>query len=338
MKVLITGGSGFLGQNIQESFKPSKINPYETQIDDDRAHYSVIAASSQPYDLREKYACKKMLEHYRPDVIIHAAGSVGGILANRENPGKFMYENLSMGMNMIESTLRYRDEQAPHVKLIMLGTVCSYPKITPVPFQEGDLWNGYPEETNAPYGIAKKTLMKLGQTYHEQYGLDVINLIPVNMYGPHDHFNLTSSHVIPALILKFYSAIKDGSDAVEVWGSGRASREFLYAPDCARAINNAIWAPNVGPEPINIGTGKEITIRELVTEIGEQMGFEGEIVWDDSKPDGQPRRCLNVDRAKEKLNFTAGTDFKTGLKQTIEWFLKQQQTFECTETRIWENE
>lgn len=321
MKVLITGGSGFLGKNIQEVFKSSEVDQY---IDVQKADLSVISVSSDQYDLRDKYSCKKMLEQYRPDAIVHAAGSVGGILANRENPGKFMYDNLSMGMNMIESTLKYRDEHADWVKFIMLGTVCAYPKITPVPFQEGDLWNGYPEETNAPYGIAKKTLMKLGETYSEQYGLDVVNLIPVNMYGPHDHFNLTSSHVIPALILKFYSAIKDGSDMVEVWGSGNASREFLYAPDCARAIGNAIFAPNVGPEPINIGTGKEITIRELVTEIGEQMGFEGEIIWDNSKPDGQPRRCLNIDRAKEKLNFTAETDFKTGLKQTIEWFLKRQ--------------
>lgn len=322
MRILLTGGSGFLGKNIQAHFKPDR-DPNCVHIDDDRAHYSIIPMSSDVYDLRDSYACKKMLEHYRPDVVVHAAGSVGGILANRENPGKFMYDNLAMGMNMLEQTRQYRDQYAQWVKFIMLGTVCAYPKHTPTPFIEEHLWSGYPEETNAPYGIAKKTLMKLGETYHEQYGLDVVNLIPVNMYGLYDHFNLTSSHVIPALILKFYSAIKNGDSAVEVWGTGKASREFLYAGDCARAIELACLTTNVGPEPINIGTGKEITIRDLVTEIGEQMGFEGEIVWDESKPDGQPRRCLNVHRAQERLGFKAQTDFQTGLKQTIEWFLKE---------------
>lgn len=323
MKILITGGSGFLGQNIQEHLQYKRDDG--CMFDDDRIHYSIIPISSQEYDLRDSYACKKMLWHYRPDVVVHAAGTVGGILANRENPGKFMYENLAMGMNMLERTRQYRDRfHASWVKFIMLGTVCAYPKHTPTPFIEEHLWSGYPEETNAPYGIAKKTLMKLGETYHEQYGLDVINLIPVNMYGPYDHFNLTSSHVIPALILKFYSAIKNGDKEVVVWGTGKASREFLYAPDCAKAIHAAVWAQNVGPEPINIGTGKEITIRDLVTEIGEQMGFEGEIIWDDSKPDGQPRRCLNVHRAQERLRFKAETDFQTGLKHTIEWFLKQE--------------
>lgn len=323
MKILVTGASGFLGKNIQAHFKSDRREHGCFDIDDDRANYSIIPMSSKVYDLRDSYACKKMLEHYRPDVIVHAAGSVGGILANRENPGKFMYDNLAMGMNMLERTRQYRDQYAQWVKFIMLGTVCAYPKHTPTPFIEEHLWCGYPEETNAPYGIAKKTLMKLGETYHEQYGLDVVNLIPVNMYGPYDHFNLTSSHVIPALILKFYSAIKNGDREVEVWGTGKASREFLYAGDCARAIELACWTPNVGPEPINIGTGKEITIRDLVTEIGEQMEFEGEIVWDESKPDGQLRRCLNVHRAQERLRFKAQTDFQTGLKQTIEWFLKE---------------
>jgi GDP-L-fucose synthase len=201
--------------------------------------------------------------------------------------------------------------------------VCSYPKFANVPFKEPTIWKGYPEETNAPYGIAKKTLMKMVETYNWQYGFNGVNLIPVNMYGPHDHFNLTSSHVIPALILKFYNAMKAGDQTVELWGTGEASREFLFAPDCAEAIMLAI-EKDVEPDPINIGTGKEITISGLASEIAEQMGFDGEILYDSSKPDGQPRRCLDVSRAKELLGFVAKTDFKDGLKQTIEWFLGEQ--------------
>jgi len=267
------------------------------------------------YDLRNQHACRKALEYYNPDVIVHAAGSVGGIGANQENPGKFMYENLIMGTNLIE---RARIEKVP--RFILLGTVCSYPKHTSVPFIEKDLWDGYPEETNAPYGIAKKTLMRLLQAYGKQYGMRGANLIPVNMYGPHDHFNTTSSHVIPALILKFHNAIKNGEKMVTVWGSGKASREFLYAPDCVEAIASAIKT-EPGLRPINIGTGKEITIKELVDEISEHMGYGGFIRYDDSKPDGQPRRCLDTSKAKKLLGFEAKTDLKTGLKETIEWFL-----------------
>jgi GDP-L-fucose synthase len=243
---------------------------------------------------------------------------VGGIGANQENPGKFMYENLIMGANLIEAA-RVRGVG----KFILLGTVCSYPKFASVPFKEPTIWKGYPEETNAPYGIAKKTLMKMVETYNWQYGFNGVNLIPVNMYGPHDHFNLTSSHVIPALILKFYNAMKAGDREVELWGTGKASREFLFAPDCAEAIMLAI-EKDIEPDPINIGTGKEITISGLANEIAEQMGFDGEILYDSSKPDGQPRRCLDVSRAKERLGFVAKTDFKDGLKQTIEWFLGEQ--------------
>lgn len=315
MKILLTGGSGFLGKNIVEHFKSVNLaNPHLT--------YSVAPLGSNVYDLRDSYACKKALDHYKPDVIIHAAGSVGGIQANKENPGKFMYENLAMGMNMIERTRQYRDKSQKDVKFIMLGTVCAYPKHTPTPFLESYLWEGYPEETNAPYGIAKKTLMKMGETYHEQYGMNIVNLIPVNMYGPHDHFNLTSSHVIPAIILKFYNAIKNNEKEVNLWGTGRASREFLYAGDCARAIHAAVHA-DVGPEPINIGTGKEITIMDLAFEIAEQMGYDDLINWQSDKPDGQPRRCLNTHKAYEKLGFRASTDLQTGLKHTIEWFLKE---------------
>tara|TARA_Y100000361_G_scaffold152155_1_gene170975 strand:+ start:2879 stop:3817 length:939 start_codon:yes stop_codon:yes gene_type:complete len=306
MRILVTGGTGFLGKNIQEN-----LGQFMNQ------DYSLSVMGSSVYDLRCQHACRKMVQYHNPDVIVHAAGSVGGIGANQENPGKFMYENLIMGANLIE---RARIENVQ--KFVLLGTVCAYPKYTPVPFVEDELWNGYPEETNAPYGIAKKTLMRLLQAYGEQYGMRGANLIPVNMYGPHDHFNLTSSHVIPALILKFYNAMKNG-DGVELWGTGSASREFLYAPDCVKAIARAIET-NVSLEPINIGTGKEITIKDLATEIAEQMGYEGQIKWQSDKPDGQPRRCLDTSKAKNLLDFEAETDLQTGLKQTIEWFLNDK--------------
>ena len=317
MKILLTGGTGFLGRNICGYF--NRVNsPIESPD-----NYQVIPLGSNVYDLRDSYACRKALDNYQPDVIVHAAGSVGGIGANQENPGKFMYENLAMGANMIERTRQYKEKYNCDVRFIMLGTVCAYPKFAPVPFQEEELWNGYPEETNAPYGVAKKALMLLGKTYHEQYGLNVTSLIPVNMYGPHDHFNLTSSHVIPALILKVYNAMKNGDRSITLWGTGQVSREFLYARDCVHAIHCAIHR-DVGPEPINIGTGKEIKICDLITEIAEQMGYEGEIIYDSSKPDGQPRRCLDTSRAKERLGFVAQTSLEEGLKQTIQWFLGEQ--------------
>ena len=301
-KVLLTGATGFLGKNVV----PVLSNNYE-----------VIGVGSQ-WDLRDQEAVDQLFFEFDFNVIVHAAGSVGGILANRQNPGKFMYENLIMGANLIEAARNFGID-----KFVLLGTVCAYPKFTPVPFEEKQIWNGYPEETNAPYGIAKKALMKLLETYNEQYEMNCANLIPVNMYGPHDHFNLTSSHVIPALILKFYNAMKAGERQVTIWGTGEASREFLYAEDCAEAISLAI-EKDVEPEPINIGTGAEIKIKDLVVEIAQQMGFEGDIFYDSSKPDGQPRRCLDVERAKARLGFEAKTDFQTGLKKTIEWFLGEQ--------------
>ena len=302
MKILLTGATGFLGQNL------------EPVLSED---YEVVGYGSEPWDLRDQSKVEYIIQKIRPDVIVHAAGSVGGIGANKENPGKFMYDNLIMGTNLIHQSMKYR---VP--KFVLLGTVCAYPKHTPVPFKEEELWNGYPEETNAPYGIAKKTLMKLVETYHCQYGFNGVNLIPVNMYGPYDHFNLTSSHVIPALILKFHEAIKNNED-VTLWGTGEASREFLYAPDCAEAIKLAI-EKDVGPDPINIGTGKEIKIIDLAEMIANLMGFKGAIFFDSSKPDGQPRRCLNTDLAENKLGFKAKTSLVSGLTQTIRWFLGEQ--------------
>jgi GDP-L-fucose synthase len=301
MKVLLTGSGGFLGQNLTPVLSKD---------------YSVYGPRARNWDLRKQSTCNQLIRYIRPDVIVHAAGSVGGIGANQENPGKFMYENLIMGANIIHAAKEFGVS-----KFVLLGTVCSYPKHTPVPFKESDLWEGYPEETNAPYGIAKKALMKLVETYNEQYGLNGVNLIPVNMYGPHDHFNLTSSHVIPALILKVYNAMKDGDSSITLWGTGQVSREFLYAEDCAEAIKLAI-EKDIPPDPINVGTGKEIKICDLASEIAEQMGFSGEILYDSDKPDGQPRRCLDTNKAKDLLGFEAKTSFQEGLKKTIEWFLR----------------
>lgn len=307
MRILLTGGTGFLGTNLtkilQETFGSSQVR----------------SIGSKPYDLRKCRCTDTVISRSVPDVIIHTAGSVGGIGANQENPGKFMYDNLIMGTNIIHSAMK-----AKVPKFILLGTVCAYPKFTPVPFKEEDLWNGYPEETNAPYGIAKKTLMRLVEAYHEQYDFNGVNLIPVNMYGPHDHFNLTSSHVIPALILKVHQAIENGDPSITLWGTGEASREFLFVEDCGQAIVKAINSDNLSPEPINIGTGKEIKIKDLVKEITNIMGYKGDIIYDPSKPDGQPRRCLDTSRAKERLGFEAQVELKEGLQTTINWYMENK--------------
>ena len=307
MKILLTGGTGFLGKNLtkilRETYGSTEVRP----------------VGSACWDLRESKYSDEVIDRFKPEVVIHAAGSVGGIGANQENPGKFMYDNLIMGTNIIHSAMK-----AKVPKFILLGTVCAYPKFTPVPFKEEDLWNGYPEETNAPYGIAKKTLMRLVEAYHEQYNFNGVNLIPVNMYGPHDHFNLTSSHVIPALIVKVRQAIKKESPSITLWGTGEASREFLFAGDCGQAIINAINTDGLSPEPINIGTGKEIKIKDLVKEIADIMGYKGDIIYDSSKPDGQPRRCLDTSRAKERLGFEAQVELKEGLQQTINWYMENK--------------
>ena len=300
MKILLTGATGFLGQNLKPILSQS---------------HDVFGIGSD-WDLRDQETCHKLLAYFQSDadIIVHAAGTVGGIGANKENPGRFMYDNLIMGANLIHEAMKQQVS-----KFILLGTVCAYPKHTPIPFEEKDIWNGYPEETNAPYGIAKKALMRLLEAYHEQYGMSGINLIPVNMYGLYDHFNLTSSHVIPALILKVDQAIKQKTKSITLWGTGQASREFLYAPDCAEAIKLSIET-DISPTPINIGTGKEIKICDLIETICDIMGFDGEILYDTSKPDGQPRRCLNTSKAEQLLGFKARTSLQDGLIHTIKWF------------------
>lgn len=297
-KILLTGATGFVGKNIQKYLE----NKYD------------VTGIGSEWDLRNAINVAHAFDLFNPDVVVHAAGSVGGIGANKDNPGKFLYDNLIMGTHMIQEA-----KSRNLSKFIMLGTVCSYPKFASVPFKEEDIWLGYPEETNAPYGIAKKTLMKMVETYNEQYGFRGVNLIPVNMYGPHDHFNLTTSHVIPALILKIKTAIINNHPSITVWGSGSASREFLYVEDLARAIELSIQS-DVGPSPINIGTGSEISIKALVKLIADLMGYQGKIIYDSSKPDGQPRRCLDTSKAKKLLGFENKIGLEEGLKKTIKWY------------------
>jgi GDP-L-fucose synthase len=280
----------------------------------DRGCAHIAAPRKAEYDLREMTAISRVLADYRPHVVIHLAAVVGGIGANRENPGRFFYDNAIMGIQLLEHACRAGVE-----KFVCLGTVCAYPKFAPVPFKETDLWSGYPEETNAPYGLAKKMLLVQAQAYRQQYGFNAIYLLPVNLYGPRDNFDLNSSHVIPALIRKCIEARDDGQSRILAWGSGTASREFLYVRDAAEAIVMAAETYNK-PEPINIGSGQEITIRELAGLIRELCGFQGAIEWDSKQPDGQPRRCLDTQRAWEEFGFRASTDLRTGLRETIEWY------------------
>lgn len=299
-RVLVTGGAGFLGSflcPLLEARGADVLIPYQ-----------------RDFDLTEQSDVRRVMIESRPDVVIHLAAEVGGIGANRENPGRFFYANAAMGINLIEESRRSGVE-----KFVQVGTVCAYPKFTPVPFEEDHLWDGFPEETNAPYGIAKKALLVMLQGYREQYGLDGIYLLPVNLYGPRDNFDLQSSHVIPALIRKFVAARESGSESVEVWGTGSASREFLYVEDAARAIVLATERYD-DPDPVNVGAGREVTIRELVEMIGALTGFTGEIRWDTSKPDGQPRRMLDTRRARERFGFEAEVGLEDGLRRTIDWW------------------
>lgn len=304
-RVMITGGTGFLGKSVVKQLR--KVGGYEI----------LAIAGKKNWDLTNQKHVDYVLKELQPDYIIHLAAACGGIGINREQPGKFLYENLSMGMNLIESCRKY-----DHLKkFIMVGTVCAYPKFTPVPFKEEDIWNGYPEETNAPYGIAKKTLMEMLIAYEKQYGFQSANVIPVNMYGPDDNFNPFSSHVIPALILKIDKAMTVGKNTVPIWGTGKASREFLYVEDCADAICRCLEIDTT-PYPINIGTGSEIKIQELVSMISGIMGYDGNFEYNASFPDGQPRRCLDTSKAYKVLGFKAETKLYEGLKKTISWYYR----------------
>jgi GDP-L-fucose synthase len=279
---------------------------------------NIFVPRSQDYDLVNYEACKKVYEDSRPDIVIHLAARVGGIGANLANPGKFFYENLMMGVQMMDL-----GRQAGVEKFVAIGTICAYPKFTPVPFKEEDLWNGYPEETNAPYGLAKKMLLVQAQAYRQQYGFNAIYLLPVNLYGPGDNFDPQSSHVIPALIKKCIDAIRDNDSKIIVWGTGQPTREFLYVEDAAEGILLASEGYNK-PYPINLGAGFEISIKDLVALIAELTGFKGRIIWDIAMPDGQPKRMLDVSKAEKEFGFRAKTNFEEGLKKTIEWYIKNR--------------
>ncbi len=306
-RVMVTGGTGFLG-----SFVVKRLKELECK--------EIFVPRSTDYNLVEMEGVERAYRDGKPEIVIHLAARVGGIGANLNNPGLFFYQNIMMGIQTMEVGRRHNIE-----KFIAIGTICAYPKYTSIPFREEDLWNGYPEETNAPYGLAKKMLLVQAQAYRKQYGFNAIYLLPVNLYGPGDNFDLESSHVIPALIRKCLEAKDSGKKEVILWGTGNPSREFLYVEDCAEAIILAGEKYNK-PEPVNIGTGREITIRELAKLIASLTGYQGKFVWDTTKPDGQPRRCLDVSRAKEEFGFVARTPLEEGLKKTIAWYQNMRST------------
>jgi GDP-L-fucose synthase len=299
-RIVVTGGSGFLGTHVVKKLVENGHN--------------VIVPRSSEFDLRRRGTVRLMYMVKRPEIVVHLAAVCGGIGANQKEPGRFFYDNLVMGLEMIDLAKENKVE-----KFVQVGTVCAYPKFTPVPFKESDLWNGYPEETNAPYGIAKKALLVQCQSYRQQYGLNAIYLLPVNLYGPGDNFDLETSHVIPALIRKFIEAKERGDKEVVIWGTGNASREFLYVEDCAEAIVAATEKYD-GAEPVNIGSGCEVTIAELIEIVKWTVGYEGQVVFDTTKPDGQPRRCLETTKAKTSFGFTASTNLAEGIRKTIEWY------------------
>ncbi len=300
-KILVTGGAGFLGSRV-----------VDTLIAHGAKKEDISAPRSKELDIRKWENCRKAVQGQ--DVIIHLAAIVGGIGANREHPGSFFYDNLMMGVQMIEAA-----HLANVKKFVAIGTICAYPKFTPVPFKEDDLWNGYPEETNAPYGLAKKMMLVQAQAYRQEYGFNAVYLLPVNLYGPKDNFNPSSSHVIPALIKKIYDAKSTDAPSIDVWGTGVATREFLYVDDAAEGIVLATKKYDK-PEPANLGSGMEISIKNLTKLICKLMDYKGEIKWDSSKPDGQPRRMLDTSRAEREFGFKARTGFEEGLKKTIDWY------------------
>jgi GDP-L-fucose synthase len=304
-RVVVTGGAGFLGGFVVERLRA--------------AGAVVFVPRSAAYDLVQRSACARLLADAQPDLVIHLAAQVGGIGANRDNPGRFLFENLMMGAQLIEEC---RLARIP--KLVATGTICAYPKFAPIPFREEDLWNGYPEETNAPYGLAKKMMLAQSQAYREQYGLNSVVLFPVNLYGPRDNFDLHTSHVIPAMIRKFVSARKTGAGEVVLWGDGSPTREFLYVEDAAEGIVLAAEKYD-SSDAVNLGSGEEISIRDLATFVARASGFEGRFVWDTSKPNGQPRRSLDVSRAKVRFGFTARTPFSLGIAATVKYYQTHQQ-------------
>jgi len=301
LRLVVTGGAGFLGRAVCERLERC-------------GAAEVFVPRSREFDLRERAAIRRMLGLARPDVVIHLAAVVGGIGANRANPGKYFYDNAVMGLELMEAA-----RQGGISKIVSVGTICSYPKFTTVPFREEELWNGYPEETNAPYGLAKKMLLVQAQAYRQQYGLNAVTLLPVNLYGPGDNFDPASSHVIPALIRKMIEARCSGAAEVGAWGTGQASREFLFVRDAAEAIVRATESYD-SPEPLNLGSGQEVTIRQLAELIAELVDFRGQIRWDPSQPDGQLRRCLDTTRARAAIGFSAATTLTAGLRETIDWY------------------
>ena len=301
LRVVVTGGAGFLGSHLVECLRP-------------QGCAEIVVPRSRDYDLVKAEAVQRLFRDARPDIVIHLAARVGGIEANRRNPGRFFYENLMMGAQLMEEA-----RLAGVRKFVAIGTICAYPKFTPIPFKEDDLWNGYPEETNAPYGMAKKMLLVQAEAYRQQYGFPAITLLPVNLYGPRDNFDLETSHVIPAMIRKFVEARRAGQSEVVLWGSGKPTREFLFVRDAAQGILLATERYS-DQAPVNLGAGFEISIADLATLIAKGTRYNGRLVWDASHPDGQPRRCLDVSRAEKEFGFRATTPFEEGLRETIAWY------------------
>ena len=304
MRILVTGGHGFLGRHVIARLRSEGEDP--------------VAPTHDECDLTDARRVERLFGELQPELVVHLAAEVGGIEANRGNPGRYWYANLLMGANVLEES-----RKADVAKLVTVGTVCAYPKLTPVPFREDDLWNGYPEETNAPYGVAKKALLVGAQAYRAQYGLNAIFLLPANLYGPGDDFDLESSHVVPALIRKMVEAADEGRRTVSLWGDGSPTREFLYVEDCADALVLAARQYD-GAEPVNLGTGKEVAIRDLASLIARLVGFDGELTWDASRPNGQPRRRLDVSQAEQLFGFRARTSLEEGLERTIAWYRETQ--------------
>jgi GDP-L-fucose synthase len=303
--VVVTGGAGFLGGFVVRDLK-------------ERGYRNIVVPRRKEYDFTREADVERLYADHKPAVVMHLAAEVGGIGANRDNPGRFFFANAAMGLHLIEGARKNNVK-----KFVQVGTICAYPKFTPVPFREDDLWNGYPEETNAPYGVAKKALLVMCQAYRQQYGLNSIYLLPVNLYGPNDNFDLHTSHVIPALIRKCIEARDRGDEQITAWGTGSASREFLYVEDCAKGLVTALEKYD-STEPMNLGSGREITIKDLTELVARMASFKGAIIWDTTKPDGQPRRCLDVTRAKKEIGFVAGTSLEDGIAKTIAWYEKHR--------------